>query len=329
MTAAAPQTIAEAIRQADRVMVVTHLDPDGDAIGSLTAVGQMLQQLGKMVTLTCEDNVPARFFYLPLADQVVKEPRPDTVYDLVIAVDCADAGRMGRPYTLLPEPRPPLVNIDHHVTNNDYGAYNRNEPAASSTAQVLCALFKEMDITITQGIASSLLTGLVTDTIGFRTSNVTSDTLRYAGELVDAGADITDISFRALHEKPISALQMWQLGLDGMRFEDGLLWTTISYRDLRATGLVGNPSSSGLVNFLADAENVAIGAVLNETADGSVRVGLRCRAPYDVAWVARQFGGGGHTLAAGCTLEGPPDKAEAQIVAVCKEAIRRQRPRGR
>lgn len=321
--------IHQAIADAQTVLVITHLDPDGDAIGSLTAVGQMLEQRGKRVTLACEDNVPGRFFYLPLAEQVVKEPKAGLHYDLVIAVDCADAGRMGRPYKLLTEPRPPLVNIDHHITNDAFGAHNRIEPAASSTAQVLTALFKEMDIDITPGIAASLLTGIVTDTIGFRTSNVTSDTLHYAGELVDAGADIADISFRALHEKPFSALQMWQLGLDGMRYEDGLLWTSIGHRDLRSIGLVGNPSSSGLVNFLADAEDVAIGAVMTEMADGSIRVGLRCRAPYDVAWVARQFGGGGHTLAAGCTLQGPLDKAEAQIVAVCKEAIRRQRPRNR
>lgn len=321
--------IQNVIEQAQTVLVVAHLDPDGDAIGSLTAVGQMLQQLGKRVTLACEDNVPARFFYLPLATQVVKEPEPGLTYDLAIAVDCADSGRMGKPYALLPDPKPPLINIDHHITNDQFGAYNRVEPAASSTAEVLCGLFDEMGIEITRGIADSLLTGLVTDTMGFRTSNVAADTLRFAGELVDAGANISDISYRALHERPISTLQLWQLGLAGMRLEDGLLWTSISYRDLRGAGLVGNPSSSGLVNFLSDAENVAMGCVLSEMADGSIRVGLRCHAPYDVAWVASQFGGGGHTLAAGCTLQGPLDKAEAQIVSVCKEAIRRQRPRNR
>jgi phosphoesterase RecJ-like protein len=229
----------------------------------------------------------------------------------------------------LPSPRPPLINIDHHITNDDFGQYNRVEPEASSTAEVLFGLFTELGFEVTPGIAVSLLTGIVTDTMGFRTSNVGSATLRIAGALVEAGANIADISFVALHRKPLSGLQLWQVGLQEMQFEDGLLWTAISYKAIRETGLVGNPSSSGLVNFLADAEDVAIGAVLTETAEGTVRVGLRCRAPYDVASVARQFSGGGHILAAGCTLDGPLDKAEAQIVAACKEAIRRQRPRNR
>jgi phosphoesterase RecJ-like protein len=315
----------EAIEQARSVLVIAHLDPDGDAIGSLTAVGQALEARGKSVTLACEDNVPARFSYLPLAGRVTKSAAGP--FDLVIALDCGDAGRMGSPWADLGEPKPPLINIDHHITNDDFGQYNRVVPEASSTAEVLYTLFGELGFEITPGIAISLLTGIVTDTMGFRTSNVGSETLRIAGALVEAGADIADISFVALHRKPLSGLQLWQIGLREMQFEDGLLWTAISYKDMRATGLVGNPSSSGLVNFLADAEDAAIGAVLTETADGSVRVGLRCRPPYDVAAVARQFGGGGHILAAGCTLDGPLDKAEAQIVSACKEAIRRQRPR--
>lgn len=315
-----------AIEKANHVLVIAHIDPDGDAIGSLTAVGQALMQLGKRVTLVCDDSVPARFMYLPLAGDVLREPLPNAAYDLVIAVDCGDASRMGWAYECLPEPKPSLANIDHHITNTNFGAFNVVDPAASSTAEILHSFLQELDMTLTKGIAASLLTGIVTDTMGFRTSNVTPATLRAAADLVEAGADITAISLRALHQKSLATVQMWAIGLNRMKLQQGLLWTTISRDEMRQAGLDGSPSSSGLVNFLADVDSAVIGVVLGEMPDGTVRVGMRCSPPYDVAEVAARFGGGGHTLAAGCTLEGPLDEAETVIVAACLEAIQRQRP---
>ena len=316
-----------AIEKANRVLVIAHMDPDGDAIGSLTAVGQALQQLGKRVTLACDDAVPQRFHYLPLAADVRRAPNTDIHYDLVIAVDCADESRMGWAYAALPDPKPTLANIDHHITNTRFGAFNIIEPDASSTAEILCRFLAEMGATMTRGIADSLLTGIVTDTMGFRTTNVSAATLRAAADLVDCGATIADISLRALHRRPAATAQMWGLGLGRMKLQDGLLWTSISRDELRRAGVEGSPSSSGLVNFLADVEGVAMGVVLSEMPEGAVRVGMRAVPPYNVAEVAVRLGGGGHALAAGCSLDGPLDKAEATVVAACLEAIGRQRPR--
>jgi len=318
-----------AIEKANRVLVIAHVDPDGDAIGSLTGMGQALQQLGKRVTLVCDDAVPQRFHYLPLATDVRRAPHTDTHYDLVIAVDCADESRMGWAYAALPEPKPTLANIDHHITNTRFGAFNVIDPDASSTAEILCRfLVGEMGATLTRGIADSLLTGIVTDTMGFRTTNVSAATLRAAAELVECGADIAAISLRALHRRPYATAQMWGLGLGRMKLQDGLLWTSISRDELRRAGVEGSPSSSGLVNFLADVEGVAMGVVLSEMQDDDkVRVGMRAVPPYNVAEVAVRLGGGGHALAAGCALEGTLANAEAIVVAACLEAIRRQRPR--
>lgn len=315
-----------AVEKANHVLVIAHVDPDGDAIGSLTAVGQALRQLGKRVTLVCDDAVPARFLYLPLANDVRREPDANVAYDLVIAVDCGDASRMGWAYECLPDPKPTVANIDHHITNTRFGAFNVIVPAASSTAEILHTFLNEIGVTLTPGIAESLLTGIVTDTMGFRTSNVTPATLRAAADLTEAGADIATISLRALHRKSLATVQMWAIGLNRMEWRDGLLWTTISRDEMRLAGLEGSPSSSGLVNFLADIDVAVMGVVLGEMPDGTVRVGMRCVPPYDVAEVAGQFGGGGHTLAAGCTLDGPLDEAEKRIVAACLEAIRRQGP---
>lgn len=314
-----------AVEKANRVLVIAHVDPDGDAIGSMTALGQGLAQLGKRVTLACDDAVPARFLSLPMAGEVRRAPNVDVPYDLVIAVDCADESRMGWAYDSLPEPKPSLANIDHHITNTRFGAFNIVEPEASSTAEVLYRFLPEIGVEMTRGIAESLLTGIVTDTIGFRTTNVTASTLRVAADLVDQGVDIAAISYQSLHQKAYSTAKMWGIGLTGMKLEEGLLWTSISRVDMQRAGLEGNPNSSGLVNFLADVDAAVMGVILSEMNDGSVRVTMRTQPPYNVAEVAVQFHGGGHALAAGCTLDGPLERAEERLVAACLTAIRRQR----
>lgn len=314
-----------AIEKAARVLVIAHVDPDGDAIGSLTAVGQGLQQLGKRVTLVCDDAVPPRFLGLSLAGEIRRAPNTETHYDLVIAVDCADQSRMGWAYDSLPDPKPSLANIDHHITNTRFGAFNIIDPNASSTAELLHRFLPGIGVEMTPGIAESLLTGIVTDTMGFRTTNVTAATLRAAADLVDAGADIAGITLHSLHQKPFTTAKMWGIGLGRMQLEDGLLWTSISREDIQSAGLSGNPGSSGLVNFLVDVDAAVMGVVLTESDDGDVRVTMRAQPPYNVAEVAVKFGGGGHALAAGCALAGPLEQAEARLVAACHEAIDRQR----
>jgi phosphoesterase RecJ-like protein len=317
------QAIQQALEAARRILIITHVGPDGDALGSLTAMGMALAQRRKQFTLVCNDDVPSRFNYLPMIHQVRKRPNASMVYDLVIALDCGDELRMGRAYSMLPEPRPLIVNIDHHVTNTAFGAINLIDIEATSTAEILYKLFPELNIPLTTDIALSLLTGLVTDTLGFRTTGVTASTLRAASALIDAGADLSLVTRQTLNLKPLSTLRLWQIGLNKMRLEDGLMWVSITNEERTAIGYM-NDSSGGLVNLLADVDRVAIGVVLMEMDDGSVRVGFRCHPPYSVSELALSLGGGGHPLASGCTLEGPLAKAEALVVESCKQAIYQQ-----
>lgn len=315
--------LRHAFNKASNVLVITHIDPDGDAIGSLTAVGLALRQRGQPVTLVCDDAVPGRFAYLGLADAVAQAPDRHAEYDLLVAVDCGDEFRMGYAYNNLTEPRPMIVNIDHHVTNTRFGEINVVDPQATSTTEILYRVFTELDVEITEEIALSLLTGLVTDTLGFRTVGVTANTLRTAAALVDAGADLSTVTMQALNLRSWSTMQLWRIGLDSMQREDGLIWTTITSRLRREVDFRSN-SSLGLVNLLADIEDAAMGVVIMEMDDGSVKVGFRCRPPYDVSEIAVELGGGGHPLASGCTLDGPLEEVETIVVNKCKEAIRRQ-----
>ena len=319
----ATEAIRQALVRANHILVITHINPDGDAFGSLTATGLALRQMGKQVRLVCDDRVPERFRFLPLADQVHWAPAIDVHYDLIVAVDCGDEQRMGRAFADLPKPRPDVINVDHHITNTEFGAINLIDPQAASTTEILYGLFAELGLTLTADIALSLLTGLVTDTLGFRTVGVTARTLEIAGALIKAGADLSLVTMQALSLKPLTTLLLWQIGLNNMKLEDGLIWTSISYSEQEAVEYISS-GTAGLVNLLADVEEAAMSAVLVETSDGAVRVGFRCRPPYSVAELALNLGGGGHPLAAGCTLEGPLAKAEELVVQLSKEEIRQQ-----
>jgi bifunctional oligoribonuclease and PAP phosphatase NrnA len=314
-------TIAHALHEASRVLVVTHVSPDGDAIGSLCAFGLALKQMGKKFTLACADNVPKRFFFLALVDQIQPEIDPDQQFDLLIALDCGDASRMGEVFLALPESLPPTINIDHHVTNTHFGDINLVDSDANATAEILCHLLPELGVTLTPDMANALLTGLVTDTLGFRTSGVTARTLSVASRLMEVGADLYAVTTYGLSLKPLSTLLLWQKGLDNMRLEDGLLWTSISHKERQEIGHLAS-SSSGLINVMAEVYQSAITAVLLELANGKVSVGFRCRPPFSVADLALNLGGGGHPLAAGCTLDGPLQSAEQLVVALSKETIR-------
>jgi phosphoesterase RecJ-like protein len=315
--------IRHSLEKSDQVLVITHVDPDGDAIGSLTAVSQALKQFGLRVTLACDDRVPLRFRYLSMSSDVQRSPDPRIPYDLLFAVDCGDEQRMGSAYANLPNPKPFIINIDHHVTNTRFGDINVVEPSATSTVEVLYNLFLEWGVDITPDIAMSLMTGLVTDTIGFRTVGVTANTLRIAADLIDAGADLAYVSMNALNMRAFSTMKLWSIGMNKMRLEDGLIWTSITNREQEEVGYHSS-SSVGLTSLLADVEEAVMSAVLMESDDGTVKVSLRCRPPYDVSEIAVNLGGGGHPLASGCTLPGPLDEAQATIVRNCKEAIKRQ-----
>lgn len=318
------EAIRRSLDEAQEVLVIAHIAPDGDAISSLTAVGLALQQLEKRFTLVCDSGLPRRFAYLSLADRVQTRPEMDAGYDLIIALDAGDADRLGRAIADWPGPLPCLINIDHHITNTMYGQINLVESGAVATAEILFHLLPKLGVELTAPMAECLLTGLVTDTLNFRTAGVSSSTLRIASELVDAGADLFAVTSQALSLKEMSTLQIWQKGLSNMRLDGGLLWTSISNREREATGHNGT-SSFGLGNMMANVYQAAISAVLLEMADGRISVGFRCRPPYSVSELAQSLGGGGHHLAAGCTIDGPLERAEALVTEVSKEAIRQQR----
>lgn len=318
------KAIQNALSTAESVLVITHVSPDGDAISSLVAMGLILQQLGKHYTLVCDDKLPERYFFLPISNQIKTVPEAQIEYQLIIALDAGDKERLGQAYANLTRPLPPVINIDHHITNTLFGAINVVNSDATATVEILYHLCLALELRLTSDLATNLLTGLVTDTLSFRTAGVTASTLYTAAALVDAGADLYTVTSKALDIKPLSTVLVWQKGLNNMRMEDGIAWTVISNQEREEAGHTGS-SSFGLGNMLAEINEAAMSAVLLETANGQVSVGFRSRPPYNVSEIARSLGGGGHDLAAGCTVDGPLEQAEELVITRSKELILKQR----
>lgn len=317
------EKIKTEIEQASEILVTTHIAPDGDALGSLTAVGQLLHKMGKQFDLVCDDGILRKFEYLPLAKEVRRRVDRKKIYDLMIAVDCGDEHRMGYVYSRL-TCEPVLINIDHHVSNNNFGHINLVAADVTSTAELLARIIPLMGVPLDEGLATSLLTGMVTDTLGFRVTGVTGDTLRVAGDLIAAGADLADITLKALVLQELNTVKMWSKGLNKMKVEDGVAWAAISLKDQHE--ISDEPlSGHGLGNMISDIHGVAMSAVFTEKDDGEVRIGFRSRPPWDVATLATQLGGGGHRFASGCSQHGELDDVVRHVIQLAKETISQQK----
>lgn len=306
--------IAAALRSAGRVLAICHTSPDGDAIGSLLGLAWVLRALPQPpeVALACADPVPEQLRFLPGADEIVSA-RPAGHWDVVVALDASDTDRLGDRFTPAEYGEAPVIVLDHHVTNLLFGQLNYVDTDAAATAQIVLDLADVFPVPVSYRAAVCLLTGLVTDTLSFRTSNVNARALRAAARLTELGADISDIAQRSLFTRPLALLRLWGAALSRIQLTDGVLWTEISRTMREEAGLKGS-NESGLSSQLINAAEARVAAVFNETTDGQVEVSLRARPGYDVATVALQLGGGGHPQAAGCTLKGALAEAKAMVL---------------
>jgi phosphoesterase RecJ-like protein len=318
-----PSAWAEAeglLRRARYILAVTHVSPDGDAIGSLLGFTHALRGLGKTVTPACQDPPHPRFDYLRGARDVRQSAEGH--FDLLVALDTSDLARLGTIFLPAQHGHLPMIVIDHHVTNLNFGTVNIVEPAASSTAEIVLKLLKRMALPITPDIASALLTGVITDTLGFRTSNTTSSTLATAVELMQHGASLSEIIRQALVMRSFDSLRLLGAGLSNAKLEGRLAYATLSQKLRQELGVKEERGDGGLVGTLITAYEVDVAAVFVELTNGEIEVGLRAQPGFDVSQVALELGGGGHAAAAGCTLPGPMRDAVNRVIPRLKQVIR-------
>jgi phosphoesterase RecJ-like protein len=316
---APPPELLDALQSARRPLLIAHISPDGDAIGSLTALGYLLYRIGKDPILACQDKAPNSFNFLPFYDRITQNV--DGVHaDLVIALDSSDPTRMGSIYDEAQFADLPLMVIDHHITNVYFGDVNWVEPGCCATDEMIFHLARALNEPLDETLATALLTGIVTDTRGFRTSNVTPAVMHITGELMDAGAPLTMITERTLDSRSMALIQLWGRVLDTVELQGGVV-SAINTMKMRQD-LGGIIRAEGLVSFILGAEEARIAAVFTEMPEGKVECSFRALPGYDVAKIAFELGGGGHPPAAGCTIDGDLPGVRRKVVAMLQEEVR-------
>lgn len=311
------------IRERDDFLIVSHVQPDGDAISSTVATGWMLQKLGKRFTLLNEGPVPSRLQFLWNSSEIhtISDEKPERLYRNVISVDCADYARVGKAKEWF-APDAELLNIDHHPTNDGFGLVNLLKFHAAATAEILFELLDELELVIDNDIATAIYTGLLTDTGGFRYSNTSPLVMAMASRLLEAGVNGPELAEHLLERMTMGQLRITQRGLSRLTFslDQKIGWLWVNSEDLVETGAI-NEDLEGLVNYPRNIEGVEVGLLFKQNGQESVKVSLRSAGRVNVAAVAQHFGGGGHVRAAGCRLTDPLPEVISQVIAVVQKAL--------
>lgn len=305
--------VAEALRAGDRFLLVTHENPDGDALGSILGLKLALERMGRdaVMYLAGDTDPPAEYAFMPLQDLRRRLPE-DASGRTLVALDCASAKRMGEAAQLL-EQVPVSVNVDHHHDNTRFARINLVVPEASSTGEIVRDILRELDLALTPDIAEALYIALVTDTGRFQYANTTPKALRLAAELVEAGVDVHRV-FQGIYESvDFAKLKLLARALDRARIYEGgkLVVSHLLRSDFTELG-VGEEYAEGIIDYLRAVDGAQVAAVIREPPeppDAPRRVSLRASSDeIDVSAIARKRGGGGHRQAAGFSSREPIDR---------------------
>lgn len=310
-------SIVETVQQHTRFLVTSHARPDGDAVGSVLAMGSVLHAMGKQVDMVLADPIPLVYRTLPGVRRVRQTREIDqSIYDVAIILECDGTERTGiRGIDGMPN----LINVDHHLTGMAFGTLNWIDPSAAAVAAMVFEIALALGANITPAIATCLYTALMTDTGSFTYPGTSADTFTLAHALIDLGAKADSVARDVLYSVPAARIHLLGLALSRVRIRGAIAWTWITQDDLQQMNAT-DEDSEGTVNYLISIAGVEAAAFLRELPRGAAddtpvfRTSLRSKSSVDVSQVAANCGGGGHRNAAGCTLHGPFDDAVAHIL---------------
>ena len=300
--------IRDAIKRSERILAVSHANPDADAVASLMSFKRAFETDARSVTLALgAGTVPETLVFIEGLDAIGLVDEIDvSEFDLVALLDCADEERVGPVgETVVADAlkHAPVINIDHHVTNSRYATINLVDPDAAATCEILQLLYEDLGIPFDADMATILLSGIQGDTLGLRTPSTTGRTLQVSAQLLDHGADLDTIVDHLFRIRPYSTLKLWAQALSRVETVGELIWTEITPEMLEESG-ADESEAEGIVNFLAGTRGARAAAMLYRKPDGW-RVSMRSLTEdVDVSELTGLFGGGGHSRAAGCSLTG-------------------------
>lgn len=317
------EAILDLIRANERFLVCSHSRPDGDAVGSILAMGMLLEQMGKRFDLVTADRIPNVYNNLPWADRIQTLGRVYGPYDAVILLEC-DSVERTRLRGLEPFYH---VNIDHHATGTNFGHLNWIDRDAASVGELVYRIVKAAGGAVTPEMATCLYVTLLTDTGGFCYGNTSASTFALAEQLTAAGADPVGIAQQIYFSVSMSKLLLAGAALSNLRREGRLAWLWVTHQDMVRT-CASEEDCEGIVNYAVSVSGVEAAVFLRELPEGRVRLSLRSKGKVDVSAVAAGLGGGGHETAAGVTLDGPLPNALKQILARLRPHLRQRRRDG-
>ncbi len=289
------------------MVIIPHQNPDGDAIGAATAFCEYVSELGKPATIFCVTDVTDRLHFVPRATTVTRNEAifKDPDVDTIVVLDSGDLRYAGVDHLVNGHPAT-IINIDHHATNEKYGRYNLVMTGAASTTEILYHYFRHNAVRVNQKMATSLLTGLTTDTGNFTNGATSASALLVGGELIRSGGNLNLINQAVLKNQSVEALRLWGRVLSRLSFDErlGITYTYLTRADLEECH-AEDTESEGIANFLNNLENTRIALILKETVDGTIKGSFRTtKDDVDVSAMAKQLGGGGHKKAAGFNCDG-------------------------
>ena len=302
------QVLAE-IQRRERFVLTPHARPDGDAVGSTLACGEILRLMGKHAEVVLRDGVPRVYQQLPFAERAVHSDRINGNFDAAILLECDNIQRTrldgleGRF----------LINIDHHKSGRNFADLNWIDPAAVATAELIYRLARAAGVKISPEIATCLYTAVITDTGAFMFEGVNQHTFELARELVLAGADPVRCARHVYFGHSTAKMRLLGAALSALQREGPLAWIWVTQEQMERSG-AKEEDCEGLVNYVLSIGDVEVAAFFRELPDGRFRVSLRSKGGLDVSVIAESFSGGGHACASGCSVEGPLHAAVEKVL---------------
>lgn len=322
MNLQAIQKIKRTLDSYNSFVILPHIMPDGDTIGSAVAFAQFLHQAGKKAVILAEDSVPANLRLIPrtLFVEMEEFTEPEEEY-AAIAVDCSDIGRLGSRMALLTN-RSLLAVIDHHQTNTLFGDVNYVDEHASSTGEIIFELAGEFGFSLDKVSATALYIALSTDTGGFRYDNTTPKTMQIASDLMSFGIDTKAVNTDLYQNQPLNKVMLLMHALQHLRLvaQNRVALVPVT-TDMMTTHRAIYEDTDGISEYIRSIQGVEVVALFKELDDGLIKVSMRSKYDFDVSSLSARYGGGGHKNAAGCTLEMTIDQAMIEFEKAILEQL--------
>lgn len=322
MTPRDAETIVNALRDASRVLITSHVNPDGDAVGSVLALAQLARALGAShVTMSLHDPVPRVYCWLPGVDGIVAPHAVEGTFDLVLIADANSLERVGAVSAVIPANADVAV-VDHHLTDERNCTYHLIDSTYAATGEIVADLFDVAEVPLTREVAECIYVALSTDTGNFRYANTTSRSHRIAARLIDAGINVRDITSRVIDTMTIGKFQLLRRLLDRAELVDGgrIAHAFITEADLSETQALAE-DVDGLINYLRNLEGVQLAILFRQSERYVTKVSFRSQPAINCAAIARHFGGGGHAMAAGASLPWPLEEARDHLFQYLRDTL--------